>query len=263
VVSKEAEFIYANCSMSKRLKNIYQLIIVFTAMTITGSIALALRIISFGLLTNFNRKYTIAYSSKFTLWIVGIKLDLPKNNPIPKSNCFITFNHNSYLDIFALTALGYTNTIFLLSEKTLKIIPVTLSALSIGVAYIPQQKHAKRRLNFFIRLERRILKRQINVAGASEGVHNHHHGIDRFNRGVYHMAKLCNLNIIPLYINVPKESNPFNKYKYFKRGTIKIEKLDSLSTDEWTIENLDMHVKNMRNIYVNMFNQTNEEKVEL
>ena len=249
--------------MSSFIKNIYQLVIVFTLMTITGSVALALRIISFGLLTNFNRKYTIAYSSKFTMWVVGIKLDLPKHNPLPKNNSFITFNHNSYLDIFALTALGYTNTVFLLSEKTLKIIPVTLSALSIGIKYIPQKKHPKRRLNFFIKLEKWIIKNKINVAATSEGVHNHHHGIDKFNRGVYHMAKLCNLSIIPLFINVPKESNPFNKYKYFKRGTIKIEILDMVSTNHWSIETLDVHVQKMRDIYVKKFNETHKENVKL
>jgi putative phosphoserine phosphatase/1-acylglycerol-3-phosphate O-acyltransferase len=231
-------------------------------MTITGSMALVLRIISLGLLTNFNRKYFIAYSSKITMWLVGIKMDLPKENPILEGNYFITFNHNSYLDIFALTAMGWRNITFLLSEKTLKIIPLTLSALSIGIMYIPQKKHKERRMKFFHKLEKKINEKKINVAGASEGVHNHHHGIDKFYKGVYHMAKLCNLNIIPLYINVPKESNPFNKYKYFKRGEIKIEILDTVSTNEWTIENLDMHVKNMRDIYVNMFNQTNEEKVE-
>jgi putative phosphoserine phosphatase / 1-acylglycerol-3-phosphate O-acyltransferase len=247
--------------MSSSIKNIYQLVIIFTVMTITGSVALALRIISFGMLTNFNRKYTIAYSSKFTMWLVGIKLDLPKHNPLSKNYSFITFNHNSYLDIFALTALGYTDTVFLLSEKTLKIFPLTLSALSIGTKYIPQKKHPKRRLNFFIKIEKWIIENKINIAATSEGVHNHHHGIDKFNRGVYHMAKLCNLSIIPLFINVPKESNPFNKYTYFKRGTIKIEILDTVSINDWSIETLDVHVKKMREIYVKKFNETHEENI--
>lgn len=249
--------------MSTSLKNIYQLVIGFTLMTITGSMALILRVVSFGLLTNFNRKYFIAYSSKIIMWAVGIKLDLPQENPIKEGNYFITFNHNSYLDIFALTALGYTNTVFLLSEKTLKIIPVTLSALSIGTIYIPQKKHKERRLKFFHKLEKRIVENKINFAGASEGVHHHHHGIDRFNKGVYHMAKICGLDIIPLFINVPKESNPFDKYKYFKRGTIKIEILNTVSTSPWRIENLNLHVKEMRTIYVNKFNQTHKEKVRI
>ncbi len=248
--------------MSTSLKNIYQLVIVFTVMTITGLIALLLRIISLGLLTNFNRKYFIVYSSKFTMFLVGIKLVLPDKNPIQEGHYFITFNHNSYLDIFALTALGYTNTVFLLSEITLRIIPLTISALAIGTVYIPQKKSEKRRMKFFYKLEKKIVEKKINVAGASEGVHDHHHGIDKFNRGVYHMAKVCNLNIIPLFINVPKESNPFNKYKYFKRGAIQIEILETVSTEHWKIENLDLHVQEMRDIYVRKFNQTHQEKIQ-
>jgi hypothetical protein len=77
------------------------------------------------------------------------------------------------------------------------------------------------------------------------------------------MAKLCNLSIIPLFIHVPKESNPFNKYKYFKRGTIKVEILDTVSTNDWSIETLDVHVKKMHDIYVKKFNETHEENVKL
>jgi len=248
--------------MSTSLKNLYQLVIVFTVMTLTGLTALLLRIISLGTLTNFNRKYFIAWSSRFTMWLVGIKLDLPKENPIQQGNYFITFNHNSYLDIFALTALGYTNTVFLLSEKTIKIVPLTLSALSIGIMYIPQKKHAKRRMRFFQDLEKKIIEKKINVAGASEGVHDHHHGIDKFNKGVYHMALISKLNIIPLFIHVPKESNPFNKYKHFKRGTIRIEILNTVHTHQWQIENLDQHVQDMRNIYVKRFNETHQENIQ-
>lgn len=248
--------------MSTFLKNIYRLVIAFAAMTITGSVALSLRVISLGLLTNFNRRYFIAYSSRATLWLVGMKLDLPRENPMKGGNYFITFNHNSYLDIFALTALGYTNTVFLLSEKTLKIIPLTLSALSIGIMYIPQQHHAKRRLNFFIKLSEKIKKDKINVAGTSEGVHNHYHGIDKFNKGVYHLAKSCNLDIIPLFIDIPEASNPFNKYRYFERGTIRIEVLDSVSTVRWDLENLDMHVQQVREIYVKKFNEVYNENIK-
>ena len=75
------------------------------------------------------------------------------------------------------------------------------------------------------------------------------------------MAKLCNLSIIPLFINVPKESNPFNKYTYFKRGTIKIEILDTVSINDWSIETLDVHVKKMLEIYVKKFNETHEENI--
>lgn len=244
--------------MQTSLKNLYQLSIVFSVMTITGTILLLLRFLSFGSLLEFNRKYGMVFSSKLIMRLVGIKLDLPKDFILPQQPTFITFNHNSYLDIFALTAMGMGNTRFMLSEKTIKIIPVTLSAIGIAVSYIPQKKHQSRRLAYFKRFEEQILKEKFHVAGASEGVHDHQHRIDEFNRGVYHMATVCKMNIIPLFIWVPEESNPFNKYRAFKRGVIKIEVMETIDTSNWRLEDLDINKENVRNKYIERFNFYNQ-----
>ena len=105
-----------------------------------GALALLLRILSLGKLTDFNRKYLVAGSSRLVLYLMGIKLIAPPASAFPKDPVFYTFNHNSYLDILILTALGLPNNRFLLSEKTLKFIPLTLSALGIGTLYIPLKK---------------------------------------------------------------------------------------------------------------------------
>ena len=71
---------------------------------------------------------------------MGIKLQTPPISAFPRDQVFYTFNHNSYLDTLIITALGLPNNRFLLSEKTLKILPLTLSALGIGTLYIPLKK---------------------------------------------------------------------------------------------------------------------------
>ena len=261
MVSEKIEFINANNCMSHSIKNILQLIVVFTLLTCTGIIVATLRFVSFGKLVKFNRKYLMRWSSILMMAAVGIKLLLPEVKSINKSGYFITFNHNSYLDIFALTAIGLTNTVFILSEKTIKILPLTLAAYGIGVAYIPQKKHQKRRGLFFKNMEKRIKAGSINVAGASEGVHDHHHGIDVFNKGVYKMAINCQMKILPLFINVPKESNPFNKYKYFKRGSIQIEPLEVIDTKHWDAEKLTGHVNQTRDLYVQKFNAAHQTSI--
>lgn len=252
--------------MSDKIKNILQLTVVFSVLTISGLLASGLRLISFGKLIVFNRKYLMAFTSKLILKLVGIKLVLPSGFKLSSDHederVFITFNHNSYLDIFALTAMGLSNVSFLLSEKTLKIVPLTFAAYGIGIIYIPQKKNKERRRKFFKKLEHRIQNKNLNIAGASEGVHDHHHGIDKFNRGVYRMAMKGNMTIRPLFIYVPKESNPFNKYKYFKRGVVKVDELDQVKTDQWNEEELDNKVIEMRNKYVNYFNKVHQATVK-
>ena len=200
----------------------------------------------------------MAWSSRMTLKLVGIKLILPAKISLADGPYFITFNHNSYLDIFALTAMGYTNTRFLLSEKTIKIIPFTLSALAIGVVYIPQKKQHDRRMKLFYSVEELVKNKKVNIAGSSEGVHEHHHGIDKFNKGVYHMATICKMNIIPFFIYVPKASNPFNKYKHFKRGTITIVRMPTINTQNWQLKDLEINKEMVRDLYIKQFNEFNQ-----
>jgi 1-acyl-sn-glycerol-3-phosphate acyltransferase len=247
--------------MRERLKKILNLTLVFSLMTISGSTALFLRIISLGYLLDFNRRYLIPFSSRMTMRAVGMHLDLP-SNPMANGRYFITFNHNSYLDIFALTAMGFTRTHFLLSEKMLRLIPLTLSALGIGILYIPQKEDYARRMKFFERLEDRIMKTNVSVAGSSEGVHEHRHGIAPFNKGVYHMATVCKMNIIPLFIYVPKESNPFDKYTNVKGGTIRIEVMKTIDTTHWKLANLEANKEMVREMYVRRFNELHNTTVE-
>lgn len=250
--------------MQTKIESISKIIVSFIVLTILGSIALILRIISFGYLLNFNRKYFIPFTSKLILKIIGVEIEFSEEILLlDKGQYFITFNHNSTLDIFALTALGHTNTIFLLSEKTLKIIPLTIIALSIGILYIPQQHHVSRRLKFFKKIEKLAKNKKITIAGSSEGVHDHHHGIDQFNKGVYHFATVCKLNIIPYFITTPEVTGPLEGYyKDINKGKIKIEKLETIDTINWTLEDLEKNKEAVRTIFVKKFNEVHNTAIQ-
>lgn len=242
--------------MQTKIKTISRIAFAFVTLTFLGTIALLLRIISLGYLLNFNRKYFIPFTSKLILKIIEVDIELPKEILfIDKGQYFITFNHNSALDIFVLTALGHTNTIFLLSEKTLKIFPLTITALSIGVLYIPQQHDVNRRLKFFKKLEKLAKSKKINIAGSSEGVQDKRDGIDKFNKGVYHFATVCKLNIIPYFITTPKKNRLLNGYfSDVNKGLIKIEKLDTIETRNWTLDDLVKNKEAARAVFVKKFN---------
>lgn len=243
--------------MQKKIKTISKIVIAYTTLSLLGSVALIIRVISFGYLLNFNRKHYIPFTSKLILKILGVEIQLPKEIPyLDESQYFITFNHNSALDLFALTMLGHGNTVFLLSESTLKYIPLTITALSIGVMYVPQPHHVERRLRFFKNLESLAKNKKVNIAGSSEGVHEHHHGIDKFNKGVYHFATVCKLNIIPYFITTPKETGQLKGYyKDVDQGNIKIEKLETIDTQNWVLQDLVKNKNEVREIYVKRFNE--------
>jgi putative phosphoserine phosphatase/1-acylglycerol-3-phosphate O-acyltransferase len=242
--------------MQEKVINIYKVLVAFVLIIFMGVIGSFIRIVSLGYLTNFNRKYVLPFFSKITLWLVGIQVEDRLKLELPEQPHFITFNHNSYLDGFVLVAHVFTNTRFLLSTSLIKKLPIAfLPSFAIGVKFIPTKENREKRLEFFKRLEKLIVKEKVHIVGSSEGVHDFIHGIGEFNRGVYHMALNCKMPVVAIYINTPYASNPFNKFKPFKRGTIRMELIKVVETDHWTLSELDTHVEEVRQLFVDRFEE--------
>ncbi|MFN8360304.1 MAG: 1-acyl-sn-glycerol-3-phosphate acyltransferase [Candidatus Kapaibacterium sp.] len=244
--------------MRTKAVNTVLVILGFAIIMVVATVALVLRIVSFGLLTNFNRKYLIPFLANSILKMFGIHLENTVHLPHFHQPHFYTFNHSSFLDGFILMSLRLTDARILLSEVTLKYIPFTIAALSIGVLYIPTKENRSRRLKFFMELEQRIKREKFSMVGSSEGVHKHFHTIAGFNRGVYHTALVCGMPIVALFIYTPIESNPHCDFRPMKKGHVRIELLNIIPTASWTLENLDAHIEDVRRQYVARFNELHD-----
>lgn len=240
--------------MQERLIAIARLVIAYSTMTVTGSLALALRALSLGGLTDFNRRHLVAGSSRLILRLIGVRAVLPRA-PAPGGDAVMyTFNHNSYLDVLIVTALGLPGTRCFLSEKTLKLLPLTISALAIGTLYIPQTKHARRRALFFERATGRIARERFSVLVSSEGVHEFIHGIAPFNDGVYRMAIAAGLPIVPLYLHIPRAVNSLEGFT-MKGGRVRVEALPTIDTRTWSLASIHEHVASVRELFVRRFEE--------
>ncbi len=226
-------------------------------MTTTGSVALILKWISFGASTKFGTKYIIAPSSRLILLLAGVQYKLPRRSVYPNRQVMYTFNHNSYLDVLILTAMGIPNTRFFLSETTFKFIHLTISAMAIGVHYIPMKSDPARRAKFFKEVEKDIMQSGHSVFVSSEGVHEFIHGIAPFNRGVYHMAMNCGMDIQLVYLDVPKKMNALNDYK-FNNGTVEAYLMEFISTKDWSLDVLDDKIDSIRERFLKEYSLKND-----
>jgi 1-acyl-sn-glycerol-3-phosphate acyltransferase len=172
-----------------------------------------------------------------------------------------TLNHNSYLDIFVLMSLGLPNVRNILSEVTLKYIPLTICAKAVGTFYIPQKKHAERRLRYFIRMASFLRRTSYSVFASPEGVSPYVHGINPFNKGIFHMAMAAGIPIVPLFLNIPESINPY-KGQYSDSGTITLEVLDEIGTSSWKLETIWEHIGAVRKVYVDHFNKVHNTHIE-
>jgi 1-acyl-sn-glycerol-3-phosphate acyltransferase len=238
-------------NMYKALIVTYRWVVALGAMLIVGGVCLLIVILSFGLLRNFCNRYIFSHTSRFLLRLVGFNY---------KKQVLYTINHNSYLDTFILTAVGIPDSRFFLSEKTFIYIPMVIAAKAFGTWYIPQKKHAKRRLNFFIRKTAVLKKTNYSVIASAEGVHYHKHGISPFNKGIFHMALEVGMPIVPLFIYVPEEANPYEG-QYSKTGTIKLIILDEIDNSNWKLETIGEEIARVRKVYVDKFNELNHTNI--
>lgn len=236
----------------------YRAFVAFVLMSVSGCIALFLRWITFGKSVNWGSKYIVAPSSRLILKIIGVKYQLPKTEDYPVHQVMYTFNHNSFLDVLILTALAVPNTRFFLSEKTKKILPLTVSAMAIGVYYIPVKKDQKRRGEFFKRVTEELKNGSGSVFVSSEGVHRFIHGIAKFNTGVYEMATKAGLPTQLVYLDIPKATNSLEGYR-FKSGTITVDLMQEIATHKWELENLHDEVKSVKAIYEKEFSIRNND----
>lgn len=250
-----------NVSMYNKLIKIYRWVISLTGMFILGTTSLILVFFSFGLFRNIFARYVFKYGSQLMLKIHGYKYELPAINCFPKKQVMYIINHNSYLDLFLLSALGLVNLRYILSESTLKFIPFTLSAKALGTWYIPQKKHGKRRLQFFIKTSKLLKRTNYSIVASPEGVHEYVHGILPFNKGIFHMAMEAGIPIVPIYIHIPEDVNPY-KGEYSKSGEIHLELLDEIDNSNWRLETIWDEIAKVRKVYIDKFNSLNNTNIK-
>jgi 1-acyl-sn-glycerol-3-phosphate acyltransferase len=240
---------------------IYRWVIALLTIFVSGTIGLSIVLLSFGYARNFLAQHYFNHVSIFILRLMGYRALIPRREEFPSEPVFYTFNHNSNLDIFLLTALGLSNVRYLVSEKTLKYLPIIFSVKGVGGHYIPQQHHRKRRLKFFKKTSRFLQHNShLSMFGSAEGVHPHRHAIAPFNRGVFHLAMAAKRKIVLLYIHMPKDVVA-KKLKDAKGGNLQLEVLKEVDTSNWQLNELDKNIAEIRAVYVNRFNTLNPNEI--
>lgn len=227
--------------------------------TIMGVLLLSVRKIGGDKYCELNRTSISPFFLKLILAAVRMKIKIVGLEKANSKQSIYMYNHNSFFDIFTLPLTKLKNTRYIFTEKALGIKGLQWAnygnnALLLPSAKTSNEEQRKRRDQKFNEFTELLKETDTSILTAPEGQHRFDHRIDRFNDGVFKMATESNVQIVPIFIGIAKECNPFEGYK-FKPGTITIEFLEPIDTSNWSIEELESNKLSVRNVFVNKFNQ--------
>jgi len=229
-------------------RTIFSIIVFFVLLILVTPFVLLLLLISFGKLTNFiieNIAPLLAYPVFF---IVGINFSIKKHvDPIPVPAVFIS-NHSSTLDLFCILALGLPRARFI-AKWELQYNPLffILGRLT-GQVFIKRQ-NTKEAVATLQNTYERVLRKKLSIFAAPEGSRKHKGIIGEFKKGPFRTAMDLGYPIVPIYFEGnQKLSNGGSMFTRKGKCTAHIHPL--IYTDDWTLQNLDEKIAEIRSLYI-------------
>ncbi|WP_411893315.1 HAD-IB family hydrolase [Winogradskyella sp. A2] len=157
------------------------------------------------------------------------------------------FNHQSAADFFIVMKLirhDFTG----VAKKELERTPIGPIFKALGAIYVDRANKEKAIEAMKPAVE--ALKNGVSVAIAPEGTRSGSKTLGPFKKGAFHLAMQAGVPIIPIviknaYMAMPKGSS------MFRPTHIEVVVLDPVDTSLWKRKNLNKHIEDVRNLYIN------------
>ena len=167
------------------------------------------------------------------LW--GVRYVEHDRERIPRGQVIYVSNHTSTIDMFVLIALGLPNTRFFLSGYLRKLVPLGVIGYLIGIFWTVDQVYTERRKRIFARAARVLKRTGESVYLSPEGERVTSGKMGPFNKGAFHMATDLKAPIVPLFITIPRASDPGLGLDA-RPGLVHVHFLPAIDTSAWRVE---------------------------
>ena len=188
------------------------------------------------------------------LWMWGIRVILHPENPFPLTQAMYISNHTSTLDLFVLIALGLPNTRYFLSGYLRTLLPLGVMGYFTGIFWTVPQEYADKRVRCFQEAERALRRTGESVYLSPEGERVTTGQVGHFNKGAFHLATTLGAPIVPLYLYIPRDSDPGKGFDA-RPGTVHVYVNTPISTSNWTLDDLDRNRRRVRRLFVEFHRQ--------
>ena len=187
--------------------------------------------------------------ARAAVWLSGVRIVEHHAEPLPTTQVVYISNHTATLDIFVVTALALPRARYFLSGFLRKLLPFGLIGYLIGVFWTVPYKYADKRRLIFQRAEQKLRVTGDSVYLSPEGGRICSGKIGHFNRGAFHLATNLKVDIVPIYVHIPKTLNA-GMNLVSDSGVVDVYFLPRISTSDWAVADLDQNRDAVRELYV-------------
>jgi len=243
------------------VRSILSILVFFFMLLLATPIILLLLIVSFGKMSNFVVEQIAPFIVKPVFWVAGIDFQINMHCDKIHYPAVYIVNHSSTLDILTILALGLPKVRFV-AKWQLQYNPIffLLGRLT-GQVFIRREKSDKA-VQTLKRNVDRIKENGLTVMLAPEGSRKHPGIIGPFKKGPFRMAMDLNYPIVPIYFEGNRElSEGGFLFTHSGKATAHIYK--PIPTGDWSLENIDDKIEEVRNLYLNWAGLTKNENTAI
>jgi HAD superfamily hydrolase (TIGR01490 family) len=190
----------------------------------------------------------IALGGELGTALAGVKLDVRGAQHLESARpAVFLFNHQSQLDVMLLARLlrgGFTA----VAKKEAANTPVFGAMFRwADFAFVDRGNTTQAREALAPAVER--LRQGISLVMAPEGTRSDTPALGPFKKGAFHVAMQAGVPLVPIVIRNAGELM-WRGASTIREGTVQITVLPPVPTQGWTVEDLDKHVEEVRNAYL-------------
>jgi 1-acyl-sn-glycerol-3-phosphate acyltransferase len=223
--------------------------ITLLVLAVFSIIMMGFTIVTLGFFIRKNFVWILTPCGKLIMRVWGLRMEVVPAPPVPDRQTVFVFNHTSSIDVIALAALGLPNTRFFLSGFLRQNPMFAILGYLTGIFWTVRQEFPEKRAQIFHNAYETLKRTGQSVALSPEGVRVVSGEIGAFNKGAFHLAAALKAPMRPLFIEIPKDSNPGAGWKA-QPGLVRIWVGEMIDTSDWRPDDASRTKEEVRQMYV-------------
>lgn len=190
----------------------------------------------------------LTLGGEFGTALAGVKLDVRgAEHLVDARPAVFLFNHQSQLDVIIVAKLLRTGFSAVVKKEAERIPGFGLVFRLADVAFVDRTDTASAKAALEPAVAR--LRDGVSLVVAPEGTRSTTPAPGRFKKGAFHVAMQAGVPIVPIVIRNAGELM-WRGSSTVREGTVQVTVLPPVPTDGWTVEDIDKHVEEVRDLYV-------------